>query len=173
MCRSKNTTQRLWVRLVGRRHDLLLWKPDRRTVEKPCGRLYPSRLSSNERWILDAIKPLFDACRCPPEVFEVYLPDTTTQTNATFVRMCVVVKGNGKRSGGATTSNNDDDDIYNTIPPLVPLPMDDHFKELVVIRHPFPIVHVYDVMEHGRRYYRSQIFFQYATFLSYYTTSTI
>ena len=130
----KNTTQRLWVRLVGRRPDLLLWKPDRRTVEKPCGRLYPSRLSSNERWILDAIKPLFDACRCPPEVFEVYLPDTTTQTNATFVRMCVVVKGNGKRSGGATTSNNDDDDIYNTIPPLVPLPMDDHFKELVVIR---------------------------------------
>ena len=84
----KNTTQRLWVRLVGRRHDLQLWKPDRRSVDKPCGRLYPSRLGSNERWILDAIKPSLLPVDVRQRCSEVYLPDAMTPTNATFVRMC-------------------------------------------------------------------------------------
>ena len=44
------------------------------------------------------------------------------------------------------------------MPPLLPLPMDDHVKEIVVIRHPYPIVHLYDIVEHGRRYYRTQVF---------------
>ena len=36
--------------------------------------------------------------------------------------------------------------------------MDDHVKEIVIIRHPYPIVHLYDIVEHGRRYYRTQVF---------------
>ena len=77
-----------------------------------------------------------------------------TPTNATFVKLCVVVKGTGKKSGAAQTSSDD----ASNVPPLAPLPMDDHVKEIVVIRHPYPIVHLYDIVEHGRRYYRTQVF---------------
>ena len=31
----KNATKRVWLRLVGRRHDLLSWAPDDRPMELP------------------------------------------------------------------------------------------------------------------------------------------
>ena len=93
----KNTTNRLWVRLVGYRHDLFLWKPESRVVEKPFTRMYPSGLASSEKWILDAVKPLFSVCRCPPETFEVYLPRETLNDYASLARLCVVVKASSEK----------------------------------------------------------------------------
>ena len=62
----KNTTCRLWVRMVGRRHDLKLWSSPRdRTPENGCWpskgpytRLFPSQIrGSTETWILDTLRP--------------------------------------------------------------------------------------------------------------------
>ena len=47
---------RKWVRLVGRRHDLIYWDADSRAVEdfmgKP-GRIFPRAVNREERWCLD------------------------------------------------------------------------------------------------------------------------
>jgi hypothetical protein len=52
------TTKRVWMRMVGRRHDLILWKPDERAASAPPGftRRYPDSLSSSEGWIRTALE---------------------------------------------------------------------------------------------------------------------
>ena len=80
-------------------------------------------------------------------MFEV-LPDAMTPTNATG-RMCVIVKGTGKSAAAQTSS----DDASN-VPPLLPLLWMIMLKSLSSL----PIVHPYDIVEHGRRYYRASIY---------------
>ena len=42
--------------MVGRRHDLQLWKPDERVPKLVFSRKYPESLGSDERWIQEIIE---------------------------------------------------------------------------------------------------------------------
>ena len=47
---------RKWVRLVGRRHDLIYWDGDTREVEDfmgKTGRVFPRAVNREERWVMD------------------------------------------------------------------------------------------------------------------------
>ena len=47
----QHTSNRLWYRLVGRRHDLQVWKADSRMPEITYTRKFPSGLKPDEQWI--------------------------------------------------------------------------------------------------------------------------
>ena len=53
----KNTTNRMWVRLVGRRHDVQFWTTDTRQVPCPYSRAYPMALFPTEKWVKDILEP--------------------------------------------------------------------------------------------------------------------
>lgn len=56
-----NTSHRIWVRIVGRRHDLQFWcKDSSRVMINPFTRAYPSSLSSSgsEDWIKSVFEPI-------------------------------------------------------------------------------------------------------------------
>ena len=45
-----DTSQRSWLRLVGRRHDVQSWRKDTRAVGHTCKRVYPKKLKDSEKW---------------------------------------------------------------------------------------------------------------------------
>ena len=119
----KNTTERTWVRLVGRRHDLQLWTPDKRGCRSPFSRSFPSQLRQGERWVQEILTPLIRSCPVPL-AFHLQ-PAETLESDKCIQLACIVNPG-----------------------PQA------HMKEIVVYRKP-ATVHVFDVVEHGRRFYRT------------------
>eukprot|EP00960_Hanusia_phi_P029240 747854-Hanusia_phi.AAC.2 len=83
----KLTTRRLWYRLIGRRHDLVLWKPDERAPKIRFKRKYPESLNHSESWISE----IWDQCRRDndllPGVQQIYLEDSY-DSKAPFARLC-------------------------------------------------------------------------------------
>jgi hypothetical protein len=83
----KCSTRRLWVRMVGRRHDLLLWKPDERVPALNFKRKYPDSLSSSERWIQEIMDQCRSADELLPGVQQLYLEDTYNR-DSVVARLC-------------------------------------------------------------------------------------
>ena len=131
------TSQRRWLRLLGRRHDVRLWTtPDPRPVQglhasSSRARRYPEQLDANaEAWIRAALQD-HTAPGGQLGGFAITLPAATTSATAPFV----VLGGelSFTPAGGATITA---------------------MKEIVILRSPLS-VQVFDVVEHGRRWYRT------------------
>lgn len=129
-----HTTNRYWWRLVGRRYDLQSWAPDTRNyielqkvLNPKYKRKFPDHLKHGEQWIQDALL----------EKAPLILPDVTLfmsshdHSNAAYVQLAGWIE-NPK---GAETINT------HTL------------KEVVVWQNP-PMISVFNIVEHGRRFFR-------------------
>ena len=135
----KNTTNRKWLRLVGRRHDVQLWNADDRilrdhsgTPKNPCRRTfkYPRGLSSSESWVQDVIEPALEAYK---DTMHLSIQSDSCPEN--FCRLAGRLFPEQVGSGDARQQS------------------DEPLREIIVTRDP-PVVQVFNVVEHGRRWYR-------------------
>ena len=117
----KNTLNRSWVRLVGRRHDIQYWVPDTRSPPLTLERPYRATLSGDERWIVDSFEGI--RSRHIADI-PLFMPNATYPHSATVA-------------------------ILSGVDPKTKT-----LKEIVVFRKP-KVVHVYNIIEYGRRWYRS------------------
>lgn len=168
----QNTTCRTWLRLVGLRHDVQLWDVEpRRPTPLPSWRKYDDvarssshssdsgRISSagdgGESWIRLVLEPyrrqyLRDVVLYMPEWDHSH--ETFAALSGVFTPTSTSAPGGGvstRRSvqaGGAGAGGGDGSEP-------APAPV---LKEVIVFREP-PVVHVYDVVSHGRRFYRSLV----------------
>lgn len=126
----KNTVNRMWVRLVGRRHDLQYWHADERKTPMNLEREYKvGGMGGSEQWIVAS----FEHVRAKYLTnLKFYLPRGEYSASATVAILC--------GHDGATT-----------------------LKEVVCFRKP-PVCHIYNVVEHGRRYYRTLVYSSDAKF---------
>eukprot|EP00756_Hemistasia_phaeocysticola_P039930 Hpha_TRINITY_DN16839_c0_g3::TRINITY_DN16839_c0_g3_i1::g.153821::m.153821 len=139
------TTRRHWLRLLGRRHDLMLWDPDDREPSLKSESLFagsrsynPSRLGGGEKWVAEILEPVMDAHPVLRSLQNLTLPSASVSEEQYAVITGVLTQTVPAPKGreGAKFSQ---------------------VKEIVVYRDP-QAVHVYDVIEHGRRFYRRQRF---------------
>ncbi len=130
----KNTTARLWLRLVGRRHDVQVWNKDTRQLVSPFMRPLAT-LIGGEGWVQECIALLgpYDENRVS---MTVELASVGTNGVARLAALVSEPPPGGENSGAEPTVS---------------------LKEIVCFRQPL-VVHVYDVIEHGRRYYRSLVY---------------
>ena len=153
------TSNRRWIRLVGERHDLQLWFPDTRPMGAPAGRRsYPNGLKDRERWVQQAINAAGPAhldgmtLSLPPHdlsegpiamLYAVRQPRGQEAQDANRVAAqgtSNATHGSGIAGRGAASRT---DGVC--------------LKEVVVLKDP-PTVHIYDVVESGRRLFRSIVF---------------
>ena len=132
-----NTANRSWLRLVGRRHDIQYWTVDERPLPIRDGmfsrsRRYPDDLDDSEDWISQALEPWREEHLSG---IDLHLPSSKAKSDALFavLKGYEVVPEGEERDYLATT------------------------KEVLVLRYP-PTVHVYNIVEGGRRFFRSLIF---------------
>jgi hypothetical protein len=123
------TTNCEWLRLVGNRHDAQLWTADTRAPAHPFKRSYPGGLSATEQWVSQILSPLMQPYKTTSRIS--MQPADCSEAN--FARLT------GYFFGKASSERYE---------PL---------REIVVIREP-PAVHVYNVIEHGRRWYQQLVF---------------
>ena len=148
----QNSTRRTWLRLVGLRHDVQLWDADTRQPQPLHTRAYESTFSgeiptlktaTGEGWIAAVLEPYR---RQYLRECNLFLPewDHSEQEHAILSGLLTVTpqppRGLAEMSGDAPPAP----------PPVTSL------KEVVVFRSP-PVVHVYDVTSHGRRFYRTLV----------------
>eukprot|EP01060_Flectonema_neradi_P029194 TRINITY_DN3976_c6_g1_i2.p1 TRINITY_DN3976_c6_g1~~TRINITY_DN3976_c6_g1_i2.p1 ORF type:complete len:3023 (+),score=543.42 TRINITY_DN3976_c6_g1_i2:1734-10802(+) len=136
------TSRRHWMRLVGRRHDIQHWDADDRediTIPSGMRRYIPSNttmfvdgLTPSEQWIGSIFEPVRKANGALSSI-DWYISDEEQSANA-YGRLCGILKW--------------DDEPGTTRPPSV-------YKEAIIWRST-STVHIYDVIENGRRFYRSQ-----------------
>ena len=149
----KNTTHRLWVRMVGRRHDLRLWSaPQDRDPKHGCwpsrgpfNRLFPSQIrGSTETWILDALRPHVSSIpNDRRRHIEIHLHNNVHSGSAVMARLAVTTLDPESVARASQDKN--------VVPFAIAL------REIVIVRHPTPTVHVYDVVEHGRHFRRTLV----------------
>jgi len=131
-----HTTNRYWWRLVGRRYDVLSWSPDQRNyhefkeVRNPkFTRKFPSHLRKGESWIAEALKVKLPLIL--PEVTLFMSP--ADQSDAPYIQLAGWIEN--PRGGGS------DSICTHTL------------KEVIVWQNP-PVITVFNVREHGRRFFR-------------------
>ena len=171
----KITTNRSWYRLVGRRHDIIQWQPYLVYPSKSKFlRPYGSKIT--EQWIVKALEPhrkrLLKNC-------ELSLNKTYYSANDQIAHLAGYIYPNAKARERAKTKDNDDlekqkdeqqqqqhdQNKINQIGQVietkedVELQLADYrnLKEIIVFRKR-NVVHIYDIIEHGRRFYRSLIY---------------
>ena len=134
----KVTTNRSWLRLVGRRHDVHFWAPDERAPANLCGRTlrgkYPAGLKESEEWareILDPVVKDFQAsCR-------LSIQSETAEPGSVMLAGHLLPE---------LTAQQQREGVEHE--PL---------REVFVTRCT-KMVQVFDVVEHGRRWYRTLVF---------------
>jgi len=127
--RVSSTEARLWVRLVGRRHDIQYWQPDSRGLDTlSCTRALRS-LRSTEDWVKTILE----------FVQHRFLNGTNMLVQAEDCSNAAYARAAGIHRESMTV------------------------KQVVVYRSP-PTVHVYNVVEHGRRFFNKLIFTTNAAF---------
>jgi hypothetical protein len=124
----KHTTNRKWSRLVGLGHDVQFWVPDTRVPVLPNGREYNA--VNAPQWLQDIIEPWKSMVLSGIELF-ITTTDVNVAHHATLY--------------GFTTPKTEDPTFIPTL------------KEVRVYRYP-RVLHIFNVVEHGRRWYRSMIF---------------
>ena len=148
----KHTSHRIWSRLVGRRHDIQLWDQDERKPRTNFKRPLKTLIGA-ERWVQDAVALVHGTSgqkTMPKNVsFTVELSNVTSSGIA---RVSALIKtGSAQRrtrpeaDGEEEEEEEQDSSVMRTV------------KELVCFREPLS-VHVYDILEHGRRMYRSLVY---------------
>ena len=138
----KTSEHRKWLRLVGRRHDIILWDQWNQSPSNPFkpGRPYcpkigetdvavGSVLLESEKWAKQVLEP-YRTTYFPHISF--WLQMTGSSGSENVLRMFGIAENEGPRGMGV-------------------------LKELVVYRSP-KMVNLFNVCEHGRRWYRSLIF---------------
>lgn len=91
-----NTTNRMWVRLVGRRHDVQHWVSDKRLIKNPNKRRLRggvggiSGLKSGENWIMKNLERAHPQLKMYFSKLEMFLPDKDF-SNQTYARLTAVV----------------------------------------------------------------------------------
>ena len=131
------TADRSWVRLVGRRHDCMHWTEDQRTPVHANDREYPKMLKDSETWIQDILE--HDGFRNKNlNNYDLLLP--SAQKDSNIAVLCAYVKNEDPNVKAKKNK-----DRSNTL------------REIVVVKDP-PVVHIYNVVEHGRRFFRTLIF---------------
>ena len=163
-----NSTRRTWLRLVGQRHDVQLWDEDSRQPQSMFDRPYTEAFdpranvevgsAEGEGWIAAVLEPYR---RQYLRECELFLPswDHSAQSfailsgtlttaaptrgedeSSTRGRASTSVAASGRRSTAMAAESG----LVHTL------------KEVVVFRSP-AVVHVYNVVEHGRRFYRTLV----------------
>ena len=129
-----HTTNRYWWRLVGRRYDVQSWAPDRRNYfnikearNPKFTRKFPSHLRSGEKWIEDILSQKLPLIL--PGVTLYMLPEDLS--GAPYVQLAGWIEN----PRGAETI------LTHTL------------KEVIVWQNP-PVINVFNVREHGRRFFR-------------------
>ena len=134
----QHTTNRSWLRMVGCRHDVQIWEQDTRPhgahFPNPLSRRYPDGLKPGEEWVSAQVDWWLHAFQ--PTVNLQMQDDSCADADAAYCRLA-------GRFGPATEEDG--------------TPSKEPLRELVVIKCP-PVLHVYNVVEHGRRWYRELIF---------------
>ena len=82
------TKKRMWMRMVGRRHDLQLWKPDERAVRVPFTRKYPESLLSSEHWISEILEDCRKQNSLLPGVQSLYIEESSYSDKSVVARLC-------------------------------------------------------------------------------------
>jgi len=148
----KNTKFRTWIRLVGRRHDVQMWTPDTRqqNVFPHDGLLVP--YDSN-----DAIFESFRRRRFPAIEKWFLRQDDSNENHRTYIGlfaphakrvMEIEAVDPKKRTSSQKNELHDLERKMKNTPPQV--------KEIVV--YVDGTIHVFNVTEHGRRYYRTIVY---------------
>ncbi len=129
-----HTTNRYWWRLVGRRYDLQSWAPDTRNyvdlknvLNTKFTRKFPNNVKHGEQWIKDAL--LEKAPLILPDV-TLYMPGTD-HSNSAYVQLAGWIEN---PKGAETTCT--------------------HTLKEVVVWHNPPSINIFNVVEHGRRFFR-------------------
>ena len=134
----KNTTCRSWLRLLGRRHDVQRWCVDERTPRTVNLRPpYPGSLSKAEDWVQGVVassplQPLM--CSASLRVQKDSVADSS---------WCILT---GTLLPPTSKTGPDGKQIFV---------QEECLREVVVLRQPAPAVLVYNLVEYGRRWYRS------------------
>ena len=134
-----SSTNRKWVRLIGQRHDLMLWNPDKRTPPKFP---YTQPLETiSDSWVMSALKPLLS------EINE--LKNVTLLVSDRFNSRSEICHLGGyvKDPIGIIPSPDGDEKKSETLLAM---------REVVVYKRG-PVVDIFNVVEHGRRFYRALI----------------
>jgi len=123
----QDAEHREWVHLIGRNHDLQFWKTiDPRPCVQECDREYiPGELEDTENWIVPIFEPVRLKYLVKPFVLPIFLPEQPLSADAHVAYMI----GVHPERGGT-------------------------WKEFYIFRET-GVVHAYNVMSHGRRFYRS------------------
>jgi hypothetical protein len=82
------TKKRVWMRMVGRRHDLQLWKPEDSGMQVPFRRRYPDALSSSEHWISDILEECRRQNSLLPGVQSLFVEEPSYTEASVFARLC-------------------------------------------------------------------------------------
>ncbi len=157
----RHRAHRKWYRLVGHRHDVQLWDEDPR-MHAPLTnfiRPYTSNLSGGEEWIAEILEPV--RCKYLNSI-ELFLPSVgfgePSNTYAVLAGYHVQQMTDvGIVDSHAALPVNDGGSPVENSTHATAVPVLKQLKEVVVLRNP-GVIYVYDVVEHGRRYYRSLIF---------------
>ena len=133
----QTTDKRSWLRLVGQRHDLQRWVADDRRPPANFWAQYRSVspvLYRGLSWVSDVLEPVRMAHFADLQLFAPSAELSLTSFLSNDVSSLRVALLEGK--------SNDDAGVE---------------KEVIVMREP-PVVHIFNVIEHGRRWYRSLVF---------------
>ncbi|MDA7651362.1 hypothetical protein N8602_00260, partial [bacterium] len=130
----KLTSNRDWLRLLGRHHDVCWWMPDSRKPATDCTRQYPDALLQGESWVQSLLRPVLQPYQLSARL-QMQMNDSTDANSA-------------KLSGYVLPEH----DVEGT-----PINQDELLHEFIVFREP-PAVHVYNVVECGRRWFREIIY---------------
>jgi hypothetical protein len=185
----QNSSHRMWVRLIGLRHDIQLWDVEpRQPSRQPQPRRYTdtfderelpksAKEAQGEAWIAAVLEPYrrqyLRSC-------ELYLP-AWDHSGQGFACLSGVMEGGTAPAPQMETPRPPGTPGGNGMPPAAPPgginvnsggvnigeasgagpaapapPSQPMLKEVVVFRDP-PVVHVYDVVSHGRRFYRTLV----------------
>jgi hypothetical protein len=149
----RHASHRQWYRLVGRRHDVMYWDPDRREVETYANytRAYDS---SSEQWIVKALEPIKEKML---KGVKLLLPAEWYPSAAPYA----VLQGVATRSVEEKAPSTGNASADRQAGPLVR-----DYKTLheIVVFQKQRVVHIYTIVEHGRRWYRSLKFASDARF---------
>ena len=141
----RKTENRTWLRLVGRRHDVHWWEPwcpvktakgeAQGKPESDCTRKYPGGLRATENWVQKLLDPWVEKYQ-----YSLRLRIQTEDCS----------EANVARLAGYFLLDKDPNEGH-------PINQDEPLHELVLIRDP-AAVHVYNIVEYGRRWQRELVF---------------
>ena len=150
-----NTTHRTWLRLIGLEYDVQKWTPDTRKFT--LLKLYSYSVCQTS-WIKNILDPWINNGVLAG--LKLYVPGFDHSSDSMVKLYAFIPTGNDPEGEEETKSNlaKMKEAAFNAadaINPFVNVP--GTLKEIFVYKH-LKIFHVFNVISHGRRWYRTQVF---------------